>query len=1145
MRCSSCGSELLPGKKFCHVCGAAAEIACPSCGSRVPAGFRFCPDCGFALAGAAPPAPPQAQGQAPIPAVAVEPAHSPPPAAPADDRLARHVPAELARKVRESAGSIVGERKLVTILFCDLVGSTAIAEQLDPEDYRDLLDEYLELAFREVYRVEGIVNQLAGDGFMALFGAPLAHEDAPQRGVSAALAIRDVVQKLGDEIRERNGIEIQVRIGLHTGPVVVGAVGSDLKTDYSAIGDTTNLASRLQSLAAPGTVLISEATHRLVLGFYEVRARGPLDVKGKSEPIQAYEVTGRSVGATPMAIAEARGMTPFVGRDQELAQLLDSWERVAGELPQVFAIVGEAGSGKSRTIYEFRQRLEGRPTTVLEARSSSLTQGVSYAPIVSMLRQFFQVAPGDPIKGSCARIADRVRPFDPDLKKIFPFLCRLLAVAPDGLGDLTAEEIKRQTWEAVTALVAGLSHEAPVLMIFEDLHWIDDASREMVELAAARVARARMMILVSHRPEYEADWRIGSAFTQVRLRPLTERDAAAITAAVAGGTLPAELERAIVERAEGNPFYLEELTRTVIEEGYVVRGDREIRATRPVSEMRVPATVHELLAARLDRVGAHAKRVIQVASVLGRQFRRADLATLLEPDRIDVDHELEALERRGVLHRKVVLSGDEYRFGESLTQEVAYEGLLLRERRALHERVAVLLEGDGGKPSAERSVLLAHHLARSENREGALEALLRAAKDAEEIPSYKTAATLYRQAWDLAAPLIDQPRVEESLQRRAIEAAIGFSRMGAIYASGDPHVVDVVAERAALLAERLGDPRSTSTLVSLRGTSVASTGRERFAEGMRLAERAVEIAERAGLEEHALVVSRSASWLRLLDGRFAEARESVERTLAHFEALAAAGRVSDMFFAMRFGKILWGVFADEHGLARELAIDTYERARAAGNRTAQAGSASNIAWIDFEAGRNDEALEWSRRALEVGPVVSNVLALRTASAITILVRRSLGEPIAADLSEHLDPKQASPVDLALKNRLVVEALLAQGEEDRARRVVEAASRVAGGRLCEMWTALGAAELELRTDGDARAPIARATALAREIGSRSGLATALVSEGERLAAAGDSRAASATLEDALGRARAIGYVRLAVRAEAAIAGLEAPVADVGT
>jgi class 3 adenylate cyclase len=330
VRCVNCQTELIPGKQFCHACGTRAPLACTNCGSAIEAGFRFCPECGTPAPGDA------TSGAQPAPSAA---AASVAPLTPA-------IPETLAAKIRASQGAIAGERKLVTVMFCDLVGSTSIAERLDPEEYRDLLEEYMALVFREVYRVEGLITHLAGDGVMALFGAPIAHEDAPYRAVYSALAIREALATLNARPAAGGAIDLQVRIGVHTGPVVVGTVGSDLKMDYTAIGDTTNLAQRLQTVADPGMVLISDATHRLIRGFFEVLPARRFEVKGKREPVVAHEVRGLSETTTAIAVAEARGLTPLVGRNEEIAQMIACFDRLAGLLPQVVTVVGEAGSGK-------------------------------------------------------------------------------------------------------------------------------------------------------------------------------------------------------------------------------------------------------------------------------------------------------------------------------------------------------------------------------------------------------------------------------------------------------------------------------------------------------------------------------------------------------------------------------------------------------------------------------------------------------------------------------------------------------------------------------------------------------------------------------------------------------------------------------
>ncbi|MBW2420382.1 MAG: AAA family ATPase, partial [Deltaproteobacteria bacterium] len=541
MRCTACATELIPGKKFCHACGVPTGRACTSCGARLDPQFRFCPDCGVPLA------------------------------------------------ANDSAREQPGERKWVTVLFCDLAESTAAAERLDAEEYRELLDRYLELSFKEIDRFEGTVNQLAGDGFMALFGAPVAHEDAPERALRAALAIQEALL----------GFALRPRIGVHTGMVVVGNVGNDLKTDYTAIGDTTNLASRLESLAEPGTVLSSEATQRLVRGCFRMERKGPFEVRGKSEPVTAYEVLAFS--DTPV---ETHTLTPFVGRTQELAHLQAAFERVSSNLPQVVALVGAAGSGKSRLVHEFRTWLAERPVELFAARCASLSRGVPYALWVDMMRRYFEIGAGEASEPALEKLRARLALVaGEEAEALLPGFRKILSLA--------GSEENAHEFEAVDRLVCRASRDTPVVMIVEDLHWIDDASREALELAIAGFGAERCMMLVTHRPEFEAHWQ-SAAVTQLQLRPLPDGEGVEIVRALAGGTLPTELETRILRQGVGNPFFLEELTRGLLEDGTLARRDGAVDVTRPVHEIRIPDSIQELLGARLDRLDPRAKRVAQL-----------------------------------------------------------------------------------------------------------------------------------------------------------------------------------------------------------------------------------------------------------------------------------------------------------------------------------------------------------------------------------------------------------------------------------------------------------------------------------------------------------------------------------------------------
>lgn len=1127
--CASCGTELISGKKFCHNCGAAAPQACPNCGAVVDPAFRFCPDCGVRIATAA-----HDNG-----ADASTPA-APEAGAAGNDRLARLpslIPAELAQKILDSKGAVVGARKLVTVLFCDLVGSTAIAERLDPEEYRDLLAEYLEVTFREVYKFEGIVNQLAGDGVMALFGAPIAHEDAPQRAVRAALAIRTALAELNERLRTRRGFELQARFGINTGPVVVGAVGNDLKLDYTAIGDTTNLASRMQSLAEPGTILLSETTYRRVRDFFQLQRAGVFDVKGKSEPVAAYRVLGESEATTPMAIAAARGLTKLVGRDAELAQLHACYQRLADQLAQVVAVVGEAGSGKSRLLYEFKQQLAGEDVVFLEGRCSSLSHGVPYAPWISMLRQHFDLAPNSPGgSGACPeKLAQQLSSLGKEFEGLLPYLCRMLAVRTNELADVSADELKRQEFEAMARLVGGLSKRCPVLMVIEDLHWIDDPSREMLELAATRL-HGPIMLIVSHRPEYIPFWRTEAAFTQLRLRTLTDDDTTTVIREVAGGSLPLDLERLIRVKAEGNPFFAEEIARALIEEGHVVRDNSHLQLARPLEQIRIPGTVEEVIAARVDRFAPDAKRVSQVAAVLGRQFRRSHLLRLLADEPIDVPAALDELERRGVIHRKTVLSGDEYRFGESLTQEVAYEALLLKERRQLHERIGHMLEEEAIDNDPELPALLAHHYALSDNRPKAIASLLHAALRAEQLPSYNTAVRCYRQAWELASQALEETDTPDpQLMRPAVAAAVGLCRMSVIYNVPDDGATDQAAHRGRELAGALGDLPDVAALWTYQGMLIVNAGRERFAEGLSLLERGLSVAREAGLGAVLSKMSRGVAWGYMYDGRLELALQTFSGVVDQLERSEERERLSDVYLGSRFMRDQALYYADDFAAAMTSAAATYELGVKAANRTVQSGAAATLSLIHFARGEYAEARRWADRSLEVAEAIGNVAAGRSAAMVALAARLELHEAVvAAGYIDLIEQGFLGRGDMALKSVLAVDVLVMAGEVQRAKNYAEVAYAHAGGRLREAHcaAALGDVMRYLGPDHWQRAAdwYAHAISLADMTGARSTLVAAHLGAGELAVARGDRGASTDHLQKALEISLAIGCTRYQLRAE---------------
>jgi class 3 adenylate cyclase/tetratricopeptide (TPR) repeat protein len=1112
MTCGNCGAELLPGKQFCHACGARVERKCPNCGARVEASFRFCPDCGTEVA---------------------------PGATPTKDfppRLSAAMPEDLMRKIRDSREAVEGERKQVTVLFCDLAGSTAVADQLDPEEYRELLDRYLALAIHEVYRFEGIVNQLAGDGFMALFGAPVAHEDAPQRAVWAALAIRDALRHFNEELQEQRGLSLPARIGIHTGPVVVGTVGNDLKMDYTAIGDTTNLAARLQALAQPGTVLASQATGRLVRGFFRMSAVGPLAVKGKSEPVKSFEILDASPEASPMAVAAARGLTPFVGRAEELAQLEACFERSRGDLPQVVNIVGDAGSGKSRLVYEFRRGLADEGAVVFEGRCAALQQVVPYHPFLGMLRNFFELTPEESHESAGRRVAEKLQIPKERLLEEYPLLCRLLAFRGPRGGDGSADELKRQTYRAVTSLVVAESRHVPAVMVIEDLQWIDEASRELLEMAISRLSRARVMIVLTHRPEFLPAWRTAAAQTQIHLRPLDDERVAEILRAASGGDLPHDLERSLLQRAEGSPFFAEEIVRSLLEDGYLhADGDGGCRLARPLDELAIPGTVQEVIAARLDRLGAAAKRVVQVAAVLGRQFSRAQLAALLSAEEVDVDRELTELVGRGILHRKSLFEDDEFRFGESLTQEVAYEGLLLRQRRQLHERIGTAFEAELGESSPQ---LVAHHFAHSDNRAKAIEFLLRAARDAEQLPSYRTALDTYRRAWEAAE---EEMRSNGGAQAQhvgsLIEATLGYLRVTVLYGNSADPLAERAGERGRPLARERGDEEAFASFTTMLGLLLTGQ-RDRFEEGLALVEEGLVQARRIGGALQVVTVSRALALNYLLDGRFDAAMEKIDWVLSELERLGHRDQLTDTYVASHWMRESIRFHRDDLSGALRGCGESFELARRASNRTIQSTAATVLAQMHLIGGQSARAKEWADRALATAQEIDNSGALHRAAALALAARVDLGE--RGGLSRYVElVEEGLPLggNVLFAIGPLVESFCALGDLGRAERFARTARQIAAGRLREMYAlgALGEVDLRLGPSHwrEAQQAFEDTVEIARTIGARSALAIADIGLGELAALRGRNQAARQHLTAALALCREIGMERYAVRAERAL------------
>ncbi len=1107
MPCHACGAELIAGKDFCHACGEAVRRHCAACGARLDGDFRFCPDCG---------APVQA---APAPASDAEAEIG---------RFAKAMPAGMAEKLSSTA-SIAGERKIVTVLFCDLAGSTAVASDLDPEEYRELLDQYLEIAFTEIYRFEGIVNQLAGDGLMALFGAPITHGDDPQRAVWAGLAIRDAMVGFNQRIESERGFSLPARIGINTGPVVAGAVGNDLKMDYTAIGDTTNLASRLESLAEPGTVLISAETERLTRGFFRTQAAGPFDVKGKDEAIDAFAVVEAVDATSSMAVAARRGLTHMVGRDEELAHLRSCFARLDGRLPQLVHLVGVAGSGKSRLIYELKRELSSAGVTIFESHCSALHQLEPYFPFVQMLRTYFAHDPNESRAAADRRIAEKIGVDLATVEKEFPHLSRLLSRTIADATELPRDELQEETNRALSSLISAESQRAPVLAIIEDVQWLDEPSRELLDMALAKLVRARVMLIVSSRPEREILWRTQAALTRIPLRPLMQKEMVAIMRALAGSPLPEQVEARIGERAEGSPFFVEEITRSLIEGGRLRCDADGCELEGSLDEVEIPGSVREVLAARLDRLDASAKRVAQLAAVLGRQFERSEIDEFLGSESAaDTGAAIDHLVDRGVL--RSVEDGRAFRFGESLTQEVAYESLLLRERRQLHEQVADLLERRGG-----RATLIAHHYARSSNRNKALESLLVAAKEAENLPAYQSAIDLFRQAWEIAETLVQSgaERTREQLQG-LLDAASSYCRVVVLYGSSEDPLARRAAEVSLDVATELGDRDSMATAKTFLGMTLSATPAS-FDRGLAFVEAGVREAKALGNEALALSTSRALGWNYLLDGRFEQGIQTYDWVLDRLPAAGEEEPVSDMYLSALSMREQVRFFSGDVEGAYRGNRELMRLCDGAGNRTLGSGARGMLAYCELLRANYERAMEWAQESFAISEEIGVVWGMRRSAILIVAAQVEISDAPPSRRLRSLAEEGMNPgSNMVLSAMPLIEGMVALLKFSQAERLARMAVEMSAGRLRVMYAraALGDATLRLgeRVWAESEECFRTSLKIAEEIECSVGQVVCLNGLGKLALVRGERSQAERFLETSIAISRPAGIERYARRAE---------------
>jgi class 3 adenylate cyclase/tetratricopeptide (TPR) repeat protein len=631
-----------------------------------------------------------------------------------------YTPSYLAEKILTSRSALEGERKQVTVLFADLKGSMELLADRDPEEARQLLDPVLERLMAAVHRYEGTVNQIMGDGIMALFGAPVAHEDHAVRACYAALAMQEAIRRYSAEVRRTHGVEVQIRVGLNSGEVVVRAIGNDLHMDYSALGQTTHLAARMEQLAAPGSIRLTAETLRLAEGLIQVTALGPVPVKGLAEPIEVFELVGVTALRRRLQAAVARGLTPFVGRQQELALLQQALARAGGGQGQVVALLGEPGVGKSRLGYEFLQSHHTQRWLRLESSSVSYGKATAYLPVHDLLKAYCHIEDRDDLRTVRAKITGQLLTLDEALQDTVPAVLALFEALPADHPFLHLDPLprRRRTLERV---LLRESQVQPLLLVFEDLHWIDAETQAVLDLLVESLPTARMLVLVNYRPEYQHGWGSKTYYTQLRLDPLPETSVDTLLQALLGlapGLGP--LTQLLMARTQGNPFFLEESVRTLVETGVLVGERGAYHLAQPLDTFQVPATVQALLAARIDRLPPEDKRLLQTAAVIGTEVPWPLLQAIADMPEAALYRSLAQLQAAEFLYETSLFPECAYTFKHALTHEVAYGSLLHERRRALHARIVEASETLYGDRLSDQVERLAYHALRGEVWEKAL-----------------------------------------------------------------------------------------------------------------------------------------------------------------------------------------------------------------------------------------------------------------------------------------------------------------------------------------------------------------------------------------------------------------------------------------
>ena len=1006
-----------------------------------------------------------------------------------------------------SKAAIEGERKQVTVMFTDVSGFTALSERLDPEEVHAIMDRAFEVILAAIHGYEGTINQFLGDGTMALFGAPIAHEDHTGRALRAALAIQEGLEPLRADVQRMHGRDFRMRIGINTGPVVVGVIGRDLRMDYTALGDTVNLASRLLSIAQPGQVVVSRRTREPCDGFFTFDDLGEFQVKGRTEPVRAYAVTGEIRGRTRLEVSRERGLTPLAGRRAERQRLSEAFQNACDGHGGTVVIAGEAGVGKSRLLYEFFRDLPAGDHLELESTCMSYGQTMAYRPVLELYRRYLHLPEGVAAADITRVVAERLGSLGIESDESRILLAHFLGAAapPEFLVRVQGAQLKARTNQLLAGLLWRHSEERPIVLVIENVHWVDASSEEFLRLLADGVGDRRVLLILTTRPERPMEW-LPSAAQTIQLEGLDPEDIRDMVHALLGTrAVSASFFQILLAKGEGNPLYVEEILRQVQETGGIVIEQGEVRLR--AGDVVVPETIRDIIAARVDGLLESLKHTLQVASVIGRRFGVSLVSRVSEDHYDQVATDLNDLHASDFVFPSARDPELIYSFKHALTQDVVYGSLLERRRRVYHEAAARGLEELYAGRTDEVVELLAYHFGASAEAEKAVDYALRAAEKSQRRWANAEALAYFESALQRLETMPDTPenrlrRIDAVVKQAEVKFALGRHAEHVEALEGIKDLVDACA-----------DPPRRATWYYWTGFLHSFTG-SRPEKPITYCREALAIARASGFDDVRPFAECCLAHVLMIAGDLRDAMEIGERALAAFEARGNVWWACRTLFALSPIANYLGEW--ERGL--EYCRRALEHGRSVDDLRLKVVGWWRTGSTYIQQGDPEPGLRCCEEALALSPIPFDAAMVRAVRAYglvkagaTAVGTTELVEAVAWFERSHLQYTRS------LFSLWLAEGHLLLGRRAEARTVLEpvlSSTREIGHRHLEGIAERLLAEALGPEDQSALAHLARATRILEEVGARNEVAKALVTQATFLRAAGDVAGAHAALERAL-------------------------------